>query len=48
MVIATDADGDGMQIRLLLLSFFLQFFPDVIRNNHLFVLRRVEPAADYA
>jgi topoisomerase-4 subunit B len=38
IVIATDADVDGMHIRLLLLSFFLQFFPDVIRNNHLFIL----------
>ncbi len=38
VVIATDADVDGMHIRLLLLSFFLQFFPDVIRNNHLFIL----------
>ena len=39
VVIATDADVDGMHIRLLLLSFFLQFFPDVIRNNHLFILQ---------
>lgn len=39
IVIATDADVDGMHIRLLLLSFFLQFFPDVIRNNHLFILQ---------
>ncbi len=38
IVIATDADVDGMHIRLLLLSFFLQFFPDVIRNGHLFIL----------
>jgi topoisomerase-4 subunit B len=38
IVIATDADVDGMHIRLLLLSFFLQFFPDIIRNNHLFIL----------
>jgi topoisomerase-4 subunit B len=38
VVVATDADVDGMHIRLLLLSFFLQFFPDVIRNNHLFIL----------
>jgi topoisomerase-4 subunit B len=37
-VIATDADVDGMHIRLLLLSFFLQFFPDVIRNGHLYIL----------
>jgi topoisomerase IV subunit B len=39
IVVATDADVDGMHIRLLLLSFFLQFFPDVIRNNHLFILQ---------
>ncbi len=38
VVIATDADVDGMHIRLLLLSFFLQFFPDLIRNGHLFIL----------
>ena len=39
IIIATDADVDGMHIRLLLMSFFLQFFPDVIRQNHLFVLQ---------
>jgi topoisomerase-4 subunit B len=39
IVIATDADVDGMHIRLLLLSFFIQFFPDIIRNNHLFILQ---------
>ena len=39
IVIATDADVDGMHIRLLLISFFLQFFPDVIRNGHLFILQ---------
>jgi topoisomerase-4 subunit B len=38
IVIATDADVDGMHIRLLLLSFFLQFYPDVIRQGHLFIL----------
>ncbi len=38
VVIATDADVDGMHIRLLLISFFLQFFPDLIRNGHLFLL----------
>jgi topoisomerase-4 subunit B len=38
IVIATDADVDGMHIRLLLLTFFLQFFPDLIRNNHLYIL----------
>src|SRR3954470_10416222 len=39
IVIATDADVDGMHICLLLLSFFLQFFPDVIRQGHLFILQ---------
>ncbi len=38
IVIATDADVDGMHIRLLLISFFLQFFPELITNNHLFIL----------
>jgi topoisomerase-4 subunit B len=38
IVIATDADVDGMHIRLLLISFFLQFFPDLIRHGHLFIL----------
>jgi topoisomerase-4 subunit B len=38
VVIATDADVDGMHIRLLLLTFFLQFFPDLIKSNHLFIL----------
>ncbi|MDD3180735.1 MAG: DNA topoisomerase IV subunit B [Opitutaceae bacterium] len=38
VVIATDADVDGMHIRLLLISFFLQFFPDLIRNGHLYLL----------
>src|SRR4051812_12934179 len=38
IVIATDADVDGMHIRLLLISFFLQFFPDLIKNGHLFIL----------
>ncbi len=38
IVIATDADVDGMHIRLLLISFFLQFFPDLLRNGHLFIL----------
>ncbi|HEX2854801.1 MAG TPA: DNA topoisomerase IV subunit B [Opitutaceae bacterium] len=38
VVIATDADVDGMHIRLLLISFFLQFFPDLIKNGHLFIL----------
>ncbi len=39
VIIATDADVDGMHIRLLLLTFFLQFFPDVIRGGHLFILQ---------
>jgi topoisomerase-4 subunit B len=38
IVIATDADVDGMHIRLLLLTFFLQFFPDLAKNGHLFIL----------
>ena len=39
VVIATDADVDGMHIRLLLITFFLQFFPELIREGHLFVLQ---------
>ena len=39
VVIATDADVDGMHIRLLLLTFFLQFFPDLIRKGHLYILQ---------
>ena len=39
VIIATDADVDGMHIRLLLTSFFLQFFPDVIRLGHLYILQ---------
>jgi len=39
IVIATDADVDGMHIRLLLISFFLQFFPELIRQEHLFILQ---------
>ncbi|MDA3890298.1 MAG: DNA topoisomerase IV subunit B [Salinivirgaceae bacterium] len=38
VIIATDADVDGMHIRLLLITFFLQFFPDLIKDNHLFIL----------
>ncbi|RLD49369.1 MAG: type IIA DNA topoisomerase subunit B, partial [Bacteroidetes bacterium] len=39
IVIATDADVDGMHIRLLLITFFLKFFPDVIKNGHLYILQ---------
>lgn len=38
IVVATDADVDGMHIRLLLMTFFLQFFPDLVRNGHLYIL----------
>lgn len=38
VVIATDADVDGMHIRLLLLTFYLQFFPDLVKNGHLYIL----------
>lgn len=38
IVLATDADVDGMHIRLLMLTFFLQFFPDLVKNGHLYIL----------
>ena len=38
IVMATDADVDGMHIRLLLMTFFLQFFPDLVKNNHVYIL----------
>ncbi|MBM3399683.1 MAG: type IIA DNA topoisomerase subunit B [Bacteroidetes bacterium] len=39
IVLATDADVDGMHIRLLMMTFFLQFFPDLVRNRHLYILQ---------
>lgn len=39
IVVATDADVDGMHIRLLLLTFFLQFFPDLVKSDHIYILQ---------
>ncbi|WP_223609220.1 DNA topoisomerase IV subunit B [Chryseobacterium sp. OSA05B] len=39
VIISTDADVDGMHIRLLMITFFLQFFPDLIKNGHLYILQ---------
>jgi topoisomerase-4 subunit B len=38
IILATDADVDGMHIRLLMMTFFLQFFPDLVKKGHLYIL----------
>jgi topoisomerase-4 subunit B len=39
VIIATDADNDGMHIRMLLMTFFLQFFPDLVKKGHIYILQ---------
>ena len=39
VIVATDADVDGMHIRLLIITFFLQFFPELIKKGHVYVLQ---------
>ena len=39
VIIATDADDDGMHIRLLMMTFFLQFFPDLVKKGHVYILQ---------
>jgi topoisomerase-4 subunit B len=40
VIVSTDADVDGMHIRLLLITFFLQFFPDLIKKGHVYILQK--------